>query len=282
MQMQYEKYKEPIKKWCILQVISCAIALLAAILLIFLPNFSINLFKVTFTSTTLPKLYDMNEEMFESGKLNFSIFDEVMATFKPVGDKTTTAYAALSSGMFQLFGIVFLGIGLIMCLVALIRGISHILSPDDYVLQTYDEWKRKVDKKSNRAGYFTSPTYWIIVGFIYEIFAIVFSKYLSNLTETKILTSYFTEMSGLSAAGFFTIIVMIGTVVVVAMATVKKKKIKMDILKEEYASGRAATEETQRMPQGEYLANGQRENSSLPAGGSPFSGESQRDDGQQH
>lgn len=281
MQNQYEKYKEPIKKWCILQVISCAIALLAAILLIFLPNFSINLFKVTFTSTTLPKLYDMNEEMFESGKLNFSIFDEVMATFKPVGDKTTTAYAALSSGIFQLFGIVFLGIGLIMCLVALIRGISHILSPDDYVLQTYDEWKRKVDKKSNRAGYFTSPTYWIIVGFIYEIFAIVFSKYLSNLTETKILTSYFTAMSGLSAAGFFTIIVMIGTVVVVAMATVKKKKIKMDILKEEYAIGQAATEEKNTMQQNGYPENGKKEDYPSSAIGSQQSISSPKTDERQ-
>lgn len=282
MQMQYEKYKEPIKKWCILQVISCGTALLAAILLIFVPNFSIDLMKVTFTSTTLPKLFDMNEVLFGSGRIDFSVFDEIMATFKPAGDETTTAYVALTSGLFQLLGVIFLGVGLIMCLVALVRGISHILSPDDYVLQTYDEWKRKVDKKSNRAAYLASPTYWIIVGFIYEIFAIFFSKYLSNLTDEKILTSYFTAMSGLSAGGFFTILVMIGTVVIVAVASSKKKKIKMDILKEEYASGRAATEETQRMPQGEYLANGQRENSSLPAGGSPFSGESQRDDGQQH
>ncbi len=243
MQKQYEKYKEPIKKWCVLQVLSCGIALVAAILLIFVPNFSIDLTKISFTSTTLPKFYDMSAEVLESGKLNFSVFDEVMATFKPAGDKETAAYAAISSGLFQLLGVIFLGVGLIMCLVALIRGISHILSPDDYVLLTYDEWKRKVDKKSNRMAYFTSPSYWIIIGFVYEILAIVFSKYLNSLMEEKVLTSYFTAMSGVSAAGIFTIIIMIATFVVALLASMKKKKIKMDILKEEYETAKETIKE---------------------------------------
>ena len=92
-------------------------------------------------------------------------------------------------------------------------------------------------------AYFTSPSYWIIIGFVYEILAIVFSKYLNNLMKEKVLTSYFTAMSGVSAAGIFTIIIMIATFVVALLASMKKKKIKMDILKEEYETAKETIKE---------------------------------------
>ena len=210
---QYLQYKQPLKKQCIVQIVASAVALLATVFLLFLPNFSIDTLTVLFAETTLPKLHD--EAAFMGSQINFSIWDEFYAVIAPVtGEDSTARTLALSFGFLQILGIIFLAVGLIMALVSVIRNIMHILSLENYALETYDKLKKRTEKRGRR-GYFSSPTYWIIIGFVYEVMAVLLSIYLTDLTEGSIVTSYFSVMSGLAASGYITILFMLAAVVLV-------------------------------------------------------------------
>ena len=124
---QYLQYKQPLKKQCIVQIVASAVALLATVFLLFLPNFSIDTLTVLFVETTLPKLHD--EAAFMGSQINFSIWDEFYAVIAPVtGEDSTARTLALSFGFLQILGIIFLAVGLIMALVSVIRNIMHIHS----------------------------------------------------------------------------------------------------------------------------------------------------------
>ena len=247
---QYLQYKQPLKKQCIVQIVASAVALLATVFLLFLPNFSIDTLTVLFAETTLPKLHD--EAAFMGSQINFSIWDEFYAVIAPVtGEDSTARTLALSFGFLQILGIIFLAVGLIMALVSVIRNIMHILSLENYALETYDKLKKRTEKRGRR-GYFSSPTYWIIIGFVYEVMAVLLSIYLTDLTEGSIVTSYFSVMSGLAASGYITILFMLAAVVLVIVGGQMLRKVKVAILREEYGLQDGSAAQPQPYPQQPY------------------------------
>ena len=247
---QYLQYKQPLKKQCIVQIVASAVALLATVFLLFLPNFSIDTLTVLFVETTLPKLHD--EAAFMGSQINFSIWDEFYAVIAPVtGEDSTARTLALSFGFLQILGIIFLAVGLIMALVSVIRNIMHILSLENYALETYDKLKKRTEKRGRR-GYFSSPTYWIIIGFVYEVMAVLLSIYLTDLTEGSIVTSYFSVMSGLAASGYITILFMLAAVVLVIVGGQMLRKVKVAILREEYGLQDGPAAQPQPYPQQPY------------------------------
>lgn len=91
---QYLQYKQPLKKQCIVQIVASAVALLATVFLLFLPNFSIDTLTVLFAETTLPKLHD--EAAFMGSQINFSIWDEFYAVIAPVTGRIRPPARSLS------------------------------------------------------------------------------------------------------------------------------------------------------------------------------------------
>ena len=256
LKTQYLQYKQPLKKQCIMQIVASAVALLATVFLLFLPNFSIDLLKVLLAEeTTLPKLHD--ESAITGSQLHFSIWDEFYAVIAPVtGEDEATRAIAFGFGFLQVIGIIFLAVGLIIALVSVIRNIMHILSLENYALETYDKLKKRTEKKGRR-DYFSSPVYWITIGFVYEVMSVLLSVYLSDLTAGGVVTSYFTVMSGLAASGYITILFMLAAVVLMIVSGQMLRKVKVAILREEYGlQGEPAAQPYPQQPYG-YTPDGQ-------------------------
>ena len=242
---QFEKYRKPLKKQCIMEIVAAGVALLAIVFLLFVPNFTIALtdgvFEGILAGTTLPKLND--PEILTSKSITFSVFDEVYAIIAPVKTDDSVGKAiGFSFGILQIIGLVFLAIGLVMAAISAVKGILHIVKPNDYALEMYDKLKHRTEGRQRR-GFQSSPMYWVLMGIVYEVIAIVMSSYLSRMigdiggsgdSGGARITSYFSVLSGISAGGVFTIIFIIATIVLFIISRQMLKKIRLSIMRDDY------------------------------------------------
>lgn len=237
-QIQYEKYKKPLKVYCIVQLAASAAALVAVIFILFLPNFSISLTQLAENfadgyDTILPKLKDIDPALLlqKDPHIYFSVFDELYAGIAPAAEGAVTY--TLLVGYLQILGVLFLVVGAIFMIVSLVRNIMHITSIDGYAINEYDNIKRRIDTgKRNRWNYFTSPAYWFAGGAIYEILVIVIGNMFKQYGD--VLTSYFMAMTGLSVGGVFTILISVAAVGGFIAAFVLHRRIKTAIIREDY------------------------------------------------
>ena len=241
---QYLKYKNKLKQHCIVSAVASFISLLAGILLIFLPVFTIDLLKINADVSLLPKMHDLSPEilMSENPQLFFSVYDEVYAAIQLMtGAVDMDGIAAFSmSGIFQILGIVFLAAGVGVSIFSLVKNILHVVSPDNYALEMYDKIKHREELKIRRRSYYGSSSYWIIIGVVYEIFAIVFSTFMGRVAGAEYITSYFSLLSGVNGWCVLLIIVIAAAIGMFIWANVINNGIRRAILREEYSVGASA------------------------------------------
>lgn len=235
---QYLKYKPKLKQHCIVMAVASGVSLLAVIYLIFIPFFRINLLDAKFDSTSLPKLEGLNLEALFSANphIDFSIFDELVASIGNLTGGATSDPARVSGvwiGMFQILGMIFLVIGLVASMVSLVKNILRVISPDDYALDTYDKLKRRIDENKRRRYYY-SASYWVVIGLVYEVFAIVISTVYGNVLGTEYVGSYFSLVTGLNGWCVLTIVFILAVFALFIWASIIKKNVRIEIMREEY------------------------------------------------
>lgn len=237
---QFNKYSKILKKYCIVQIVACAVTFVALIFILFLPNFFINLADVSFTDTTLPKFHELSMEDFltDNPRMTFSIFDEIYGVINPVKEGMDVSSAALASSFsfLQIIGAVFLGVGLLISAISFVRHVYFISSMENFAIETFDNIKRRSEGRKNRWNYLLSPGYWIILGVVYEVIAIYFSVMMMESVPEggKVLTSYFASFSGITVGGVITLLIVIASLAVFAYGIMIKRKIKTDMLRDEY------------------------------------------------
>ncbi len=211
---QYLVYKPKLKQHCIFQAIASGLSLLVIVLLIFLPQFTIQ---------DLLTSYD------------FSVFDEVKLAFEAFsGDDIVVS----SFAIFQVLGVIFFVAGFISSIVTLAKNVASAVSPDAYAIDLYDKIKRRADERKRSWRNHFSSTQLVMAGIIYEVFAIVFSVWLANaLGSDEIVLSYFAYMTGLNGAVAVTILALIATAVMYILAWRIKRGVRNAIIREDYNIG---------------------------------------------
>lgn len=253
---EYQKYKQPIKIWCLVQVAASIAALIAIICLFFIPNFAIDLSENEEVRTTLPKIENMSEDILNdlddiedledlekalenAGKIDFSIFDEVYAVANPVEleNEGDNGYASASNmitqvmSIYQWFALAALVAAFGLMVYSVVKSCTGIVSLDMYALKTYDELKRREKKKGAK---FT-PVRLLVIAVVLEAFCIIYNKMMGGMLNSNVVTSYFALMKGLSGWATVTIIFAIITVGGFIAAKYLKSRIATQILKEDYA-----------------------------------------------
>ncbi len=202
---QYAKYKPQFKNLCIIKAVSSAVALLAIVFLIFVPNF-------------------------KSGFIGFSFLDEIIRSFKALSEGFKSYTAILE--IYQVIAIVYLLIGLIFAIVTLVRNIMCLTSMETYALEQYDSIKTRANegKKSRVLGRFTLSNC-IISAIIIEILYIVIQKFIPTSGGAG---SYFAYIDGVTWLIMFFILFMIAFIALTILSTIMLNKVKLAILKEDY------------------------------------------------
>ena len=234
---QYLTYKPRLKRQCIILAAASALSLIAAVLIIFLPTFSIDLLRTDVFSPYLPKIAELDPEVLlsDAPTVNFSVFDEVYAAFAPVTGDDAESLAVFSfTGIFQLFGVIFLAAGMVSSLVSAIKNILHVISPDNYALEMYDKIKSRTLETGRKRGYYFSSSYLILCGVIYEIFAIVFSSILGRLSGGEYVSSYFAAMTGVNSRCIVLALVLIAVLVLFIWSKTITKQVRLEIMREDY------------------------------------------------
>lgn len=139
-----------------------------------------------------------------------------------------------TSGFLQLFGIVFIAVGIVASIASLVKNVLNILSPDNYALDMYDKIKRRAEEPKRRRAYYASSSYWIIIGIIYEILAIFLSTVMGRALGGRYITSYFSLISGVSGWCVLFIIVLLAAVAMFIWSKVIKNNIRIAIMREDY------------------------------------------------
>lgn len=251
---QYEKYRAPLKKQCLIDAIASAMAIVTIIFLLFIPNFSIDLSSksiLNMEGTTLPKLYALDLSVLpeQHPQLSFSVYDEIYAIIAPLqSDDVTTMAIGMSFGLFQLLGLAFLAVAFVMCIVSVTKGVLHLVKPDNYALEMYDKIKQRTTEKRSRA-YLVSPMYWAITGIVYELIAIFFASFMGRISGSgTYLTSYFPIMTGITAGCVFTILFCLATLALFIVSKYLLKKIRFSVMKEDYGVGTPSPAVQQTVP----------------------------------
>lgn len=240
--IQYEKYKKPLKMHVITQVVFSGLALVLVILLLFVPMFSINFEKLSESETelaaTLPGVESALEKWLEKGadgdfKLSFSVFDEIKLALSSIGD---TDASSITSAMFQIFAIIFLAVSAIIGVVSLIKNISGILNIDNYTVDIYADIKTNADKKRSRKDMYSNPMYWLVSGIIFEVLAVVMGKVMGSVLESgsESATSFISYCNGVSGWIAFIIIFAVLAIAAYVYSSQLKGKVKTQILREDF------------------------------------------------
>lgn len=232
---QYSRYQQPLKKMCIVQIIFSLMTVLTIVFLVFLPNFKMAInSEVMQANITLPKLYDAEiwaQILTQANtEINFSVFDELYAIVKPAGEAAVGV--TYVSGIFHIFGAVFLFAGVTIALISLFRNIANVTSIENYAIEMFDVLKNRHSGIKTING--LNSASWFIGGVVYEIMAVFLSSFLSRIYGEKTITSYFTNLSGLSAVGFLTVIMVLVTMGISVYLAQIKRKIKISVLRDEY------------------------------------------------
>lgn len=268
--IQYEKYRAPLKKHCLIEAIAAGVAIVTLIFLFFLPNFSIDLTDKTFLTmkgTTLPKLYDLGILFSGDTSISFSIFDEFYAIVSPVQTDDTVMTVGMSFEFMQIIGLIFLAIGLAMSAVSAVKAVLHLVKSDEYALEMYDTLKTR-DKLLGKSWlrFANSPMYFLIVGIVWEVVSVILASSIGRMAGTDAyITSYFSVMSGITASGIITILFGIATIVLFIVSNHMLKKVSFDIMKEDYGVNMQTMTAPQTVPAPQnapqppyfYISNGQ-------------------------
>lgn len=250
----YQNFKKPIKRQCLVQLAASAVALLALIFLFFLPNFSIDMKDVPSNiKTTLPKIENRDDDILnsfdkaddwedilnaikKSTTVEFSLYDEVAASFQLFGNNDDTSIVGMAVtpiAIYQVAAGAYLLIAAAGLLIFIIKNILGFLSFDDFALKTYDALKHR-EKKSRFARGF-SPMSFFIVSILFEVLAVFLSKMISQALGTNVVTSYFALMSGLTGVSAVAILFMVVALSGFIVSKYLKNRIMSDIIKSDYA-----------------------------------------------
>lgn len=229
-QKQYLKYSAPLKKQCVLHLIACVLMLATALMILFVPNFRIDLNRVPAEElakdTTLPKL--LTFDVLLDPVVEFSLWDELYASF----------FAGSALIYFPVFTAIFLAAGLSFNVAAVVRDVLHLLSPEDYALLSYDKLRDPAGIKRLRS--LDAQAYsFLIPGVIFLITTVVF-----NLTLTSDLSSYFAVITGITAGSVFCALLLIAAIALFALSGSAMQKIKLSVLREDYEKPRESAEES--------------------------------------
>ncbi len=202
---QYAKYKPQFKNLCIIKAVSSAVALLAIVFLIFVPNF-------------------------KAGFIGFSFLDEIIRSFKALGGGFKSYTAILE--IYQVIAIVYLLIGLIFAIVTLVRNIMCIVNMETYALEQYDKIKMRADggKRNRFIGGFTLSKC-IISAIMIEILYLIVQKFIPASGGAG---SYFAYIDGVTWLIMFFILFMLAFIALTILSSVMLNKVKLAILKEDY------------------------------------------------
>ncbi len=231
-QKQYMKYCQPLKTYNILHLIACLLMLVTALLLFFTPMFRIDLNQVPeevlVKDTTLPKLLDF--EILVNPIIDFSLFDEFRAAI------SARYVIAVPIG-----AVIIIVLGVICNIIAIVKDIMHLYSPEDYALITYDQMRDPVGiKKLQTSNYAATAYYW----FIFGVFGIVFTV-LIGYYRNGILGSYFAIINGVTPMVIFGALFLIATIVMFAFSSAAMRKIKLAVMRENYDKPQKETENSE-------------------------------------
>lgn len=210
---QITKYTKQFKIDCILKVVSSGLALMAIVFLLFLPIFSIvdPIFGITLYS--------------------FSLFDETKNAFSLLSGGFSSPMAVMN--IYQMFVLIFMALGLVMCVVTLIKNVICLTDMDKYVLEQYNNIKVGAGKKSFYNRF--SATNCFISAIILEVFYIIFSKVFSSVGGGEsAFESNLSMVNGVTGYIALFIIFAVGVIAITVYSKIQIRKIKFAILKEDY------------------------------------------------
>lgn len=262
---QLAKYKPQLRAQCVLKAVSGIFALLMMILLFFVPFFEIK------STNELGELGNAVDKLL--GTFTFSVFDDAMHVFKLLSDGKLFEAGGLSVlfetlALLQIFAFLFLAVGATLIAVDIGRDIFKLLNIDNYVLETYDNMKSTRDETVKQLRHLNKMSWrFLMIGAIYEVLAIVFLKFSAKiagangadisdlLTNSSLLAgdpyagsaSYFMLVNSISPSILFIVLAAVFAVIALMIQRKLGKRVKMDILKDDYHLG--ARKETTAYPE---------------------------------
>ncbi|MDE6401429.1 MAG: hypothetical protein K2L54_02325, partial [Clostridiales bacterium] len=199
------KYRDRFMRYGMFNVAAMASEILFAIVLLFVPMFSIDLIITTEW---------------------FSLFDEISLVFKGMFNGGSTFYILGGISMIA---------AIIMGFVYIIKQVIAMTNADGYALQCYDDIKKRngVESRIRRfemSGKGLLPL--VIISVLIFVFGIVFSTVLGGKTEN--VSSYFSICTGVNGLIVFAILFLLAAIVSIVMSSSIDGKIKFEIMKKEY------------------------------------------------
>ncbi len=217
--VQYKKYEDRIKKQCIVKLISYGLALIAILLVAFVPflNQSVDLddFSIIVSKTSLAGLL--------KALLSFTISLNV------------TNIIFIVFIVFECVVALYFAIGFVKVIIESVKNIINLTHLDTYVLQTYDELKKSDEKATKKMlrlygikGLLTSA---FLMQFIATLM-IFFMMYYNRDIATE-LVRYIGNIST-NTLIILPVIFVVAIVILTIISDSMRKKIRLDILKDDY------------------------------------------------
>ena len=215
---QYLKYKPVFKKNAVMKAVMNAVMFLTLILLFFLPCFRIQ-----------PKGAELGSLLGIDLGINFSLYDEVALVFSP----HESGGPNIAVMIFQIFAIIFFAGGIVATAVDLVKSAMNCINSENYAILEYDKIKSRAEKQ--RMFRQSSPTTMFFTAIIYEVFAIILSKFLNrSVGETEAITDYFSSMNTVAWGFWIILIFVLADIALAVLTALMRNKVKVQILKEDY------------------------------------------------
>lgn len=215
-QKQYVKLKPQFKKFAALKVASSAFIFFTILLLVFLPCFRIQ-----------PEGAELGEIFGVDFGKNFSLYDEFVLVFSPLfssGGIEGGPFDEIGPMIYQGLPALFFVGGLITAAAGFIKSIMHCIDLENYIVLEYDNIKSKVTEQF-------APKTFFLLAVIGEIFAIVTLKILSGTEIAP--TDYIASMNAVAWGFWIVAIFLIADIMLAALSTITRNKLRAEILKED-------------------------------------------------
>lgn len=221
---QYQKYKNEFKKQCIFTVIGGCCAILAMILFLFVPNFKISLGKIDLINFSM---YDEIKYCFDNFNLSGKSSEEDVYGFATFG------------GLYHIGVLVLFAIAAGMYIYETIKYALNLYNLDDYAFAQYDKIRMRQSGRSRKSYYSISASGWLTAGLFMEVIYIIFIRFFQSSVSTDEIPidfagGYFLFVNGISGLIVFTILFVIGAVVMKVLSKISYNKVRVAILKEDY------------------------------------------------
>lgn len=238
----YRKYIEPLKKYNLVRIIACFIGMAAAVLMLFLPNFTCSPAEAEYLFATPSKLTDpeLLAELLtgEDVRVRFSFFDDLCEFISPAEEVELEENARVERAFVGFMTVVaaaclvwaVLSQGLAAC-----RSFASIFSADEHALEVYDSFRRRYRPRFM----FTPPQVALGIAFGDGLIMCIGCFLVGRLSRQPVVTMYFFAVTGLSGWSILSLSVTAAAFVAFAICGRMKRRIKMEILREETASGRS-------------------------------------------